>query len=156
MNKVSANSAHKSYGSKNLDIIVERLQRCEDPKKRYEYILWLAKKLPLMPKELITEKIKVKGCISQVFVLGELVKEKVQWQGYSDALITKGLLALLIQGLNDLTPEEIIAVNQDFIQATGLQTSLTPSRSNGFLNILMNMKAQAQKLKSKGALETAS
>ena len=53
---------------------------------------------------------------------------------------------MLIQGLNNLTPEQVMAVDPNFIEATGLQGSLTPSRANGFLNILLNMKAQAQQL----------
>ncbi len=79
----------KTYGSKSLDKFVERLKSTEDSKRRYEYIIWLGKKLPTMPKELLTEEIKVKGCVSQVFVLGELVNGKIKWQGYSDALDRK-------------------------------------------------------------------
>ncbi|MED5562169.1 MAG: SufE family protein, partial [Cyanobacteriota bacterium] len=78
--------------------------------------------------------------------LGELVEGRLHWQGDSDALITRGLLAMLIQGLSNLTPEQVMAVDPSFIEATGLQGSLTPSRANGFLNILLNMKAQAQQL----------
>ena len=93
------------------------------------------------------EEIKVKGCISQVYVLGRIENGTIKWQGFSDALITKGLLSLLIQGLNNLTPEETIKVDPSFVTATGLNTSLTPSRANGFLNILLSMKSQAQYLK---------
>ena len=71
---------------------------------------------------------------------------KIQWKGYSDALITKGLLAFLIKGLNDLTPFEVLSVNEKFIEMTGLSKSLTPSRANGFLNIFLKMKAQAKNL----------
>jgi cysteine desulfuration protein SufE len=88
----------------------------------------------------------VKGCVSQVFVRGTLADGVMFWQGDSDALITKGLLALLIQGLNGLSPKEVQAVDPAFIAATGLQTSLTPSRANGFLNILRAMQAQASQL----------
>ena len=135
------------YGSEALDKIVSRLQSTDDPKKRYEYVLWMAKKLPSLPEESQSEDIKVKGCISQVYVMGNLINGKLYWKGYSDALITKGLLALLIQGLDSLTPEEILAINPNFIAATGLNSSLTPSRANGFLNILLSMKTQAQKIK---------
>jgi cysteine desulfuration protein SufE len=88
----------------------------------------------------------VKGCVSQVFVQGVLDQGVMHWQGDSDALITKGLLALLIQGLDGLTPEQVQAVDPAFIAATGLQASLTPSRANGFLNILRTMQSQAQQL----------
>ena len=135
-----------STGSAALDKMVERLGSTSDPKRRYEYVLWLAKKLEPLPREEQTETIKVKGCVSQVFVRGSLQKGVMRWQGDSDALITKGLLALLIQGLDGLTPTQVQAVDPAFIAATGLQASLTPSRANGFLNILLAMQAQAQQL----------
>ena len=133
-------SSRTRYGSTALDQLAERLSSTSDPRKRYEYVLWLAKKLPAMPTELQTEERKVKGCVSQVFVASELVDGRLHWQGDSDALITKGLLALLIKGLGDLTPAQVIAVDPGFIAATGLHASLTPSRANGFLNILRMMQ----------------
>lgn len=133
-------------GSPTLDRIVERLATTADPKRRYEYVLWLAKKLQPFPEELRTEEHKVKGCVSQVYVVGELHDGKLHWQGDSDAAITKGLLALLIEGLEGLTPEQAAGLDPAFIAATGLQASLTPSRANGFLNILKLMQAQARAL----------
>ena len=135
-----------STGSAELDRMVERLGSTPDPKRRYEYVLWLAKKLKPMPDEQRTEDRKVRGCVSQVYVCGSLNQGVMQWQGDSDALITKGLLALLIQGLNGLTPAQVQAVDPEFISATGLHASLTPSRANGFLNIFRMMQSQAQTL----------
>ena len=135
-----------STGSDALDRMVESLGSTADPKRRYEYVLWLAKKLEPMPEEQQTEAIKVKGCVSQVFVQGRLDQGLMRWQGDSDALITKGLLALLIQGLDGLTPEQVQSMDPAFIAATGLQASLTPSRANGFLNILRTMQQQARDL----------
>ena len=137
-----------STGSEILDRMVERLGGTADPKRRYEYVLWLAKKLAPLPAEEQTEEIKVKGCVSQVFVRGALDDGVMRWRGDSDALITKGLLALLIQGLDGLTPSQVQAVDPAFIAATGLQASLTPSRANGFLNILLAMKDQARQLEN--------
>ncbi|MEB3184576.1 MAG: SufE family protein [Cyanobacteriota bacterium] len=133
-------------GSPTLDRIVERLATTTDPKRRYEYVLWLAKKLQPLPEQLRTEEHKVKGCVSQVYVVGELQDGKLHWQGDSDAAITKGLLALLIEGLEGLTPEQAATIDPSFIAATGLQASLTPSRANGFFNILRLMQAQARAL----------
>ena len=126
-----------------LSELVKKLQSTNDPKRKYEYILWLGKKLQDPNKNILIPENKVKGCVSEVFIKGYLVNGKVSWEGYSDALITKGLLSFLIRGLNDLTPLQIINVKEDFINATGLKSSLTPSRANGFLNILLKMKSQA-------------
>tara|TARA_B100000700_G_C14682203_1_gene685898 strand:+ start:34 stop:489 length:456 start_codon:yes stop_codon:yes gene_type:complete len=136
-------SSSRTFGSEILDKIVERLKSTNNPKRKYEYILWMAKKIPELPQELLTDAIKVKGCVSEVYVLGILSKGRINWRGYSDALITKGLLSLLIEGLNDLTPNQVLNIDEGFIKETGLKTSLTPSRANGFLNILLNMKSQA-------------
>ncbi len=127
----------------NLAKIVERFQRHSDPKKRYEQLLWYAKKLDAMPDAAKTPENKVEGCVSQVFITADLKEGKVYYQGDSDAQLVKGLVALLIQGLNGLTPEEISQVTPDFIEATGLQVSLTPSRANGFYNIFQMMKKKA-------------
>ena len=127
----------------NLYKLVEKLKSSNDPKRKYEYILWLGKKLDSPSEELLISENKVKGCVSDVFVKGNLVKGKIYWEGYSDALITKGLLSFLISGLNDLSPQEILNLNNNFIEDTGLKKSLTPSRSNGFLNIFIKMKSQA-------------
>ena len=136
----------KNFRSKSLDEMITRLQSTEDPRRRYEYILWLAKSLPALPKELCTEINQVKGCISKVYVLGELYDGKISWKGYSDALITRGLLAFLIKGLDQLSPEKVVALDPNFISETGLNSSLTPSRANGFFNILLMMQKQAKSL----------
>ena len=133
-------------GSEKLDQIVERLKGTADPKRRYEYVLWLAKKLQPLPEEFRNDAFKVKGCVSQVYVVAELRDGRLHWQGDSDAAITKGLLALLIEGLEGLEPAAAAAIDPAFLAETGLQASLTPSRANGFLNILKQMQAQAQAL----------
>ncbi len=133
-------------GSIALDRIVERLGSTNDPKRRYEYVLWLAKKLEPLPEALRQEAYKVRGCVSQVYVVGQAVDGQLHWLGDSDAAITKGLLALLMEGLEGLSPAEVLAIDPAFIASTGLQGSLTPSRANGFLNIFKMMQAQARSL----------
>ncbi len=105
--------------------------------------MWLGKKLKEPDNEILVEENKVKGCVSEVFVKANIKGGKLFWEGYSDALITKGLLAFLITGLNELTPNEVVEIDKKFIEDTGLKASLTPSRSNGFLNILLKMQSQA-------------
>ena len=123
--------------------LVKKLKNAEDPKRKYEFILWLGKKLKVPNNSIIIPENKVQGCVSEVFVKASFQDGKLYWEGYSDALITKGLLAFLINGMNELTPKEVVNINNKFIEDTGLKASLTPSRSNGFLNILLKMQSQA-------------
>jgi cysteine desulfuration protein SufE len=129
-----------------LDRIVEKFQRRTNPKQKYEQLLWYAKQLPAMSESDKTAENKVNGCTSQVYITARLEEGKVCYQGDSDAQLVKGLVALLIEGLDRLTPEEILQVNPDFIAATGLQVSLTPSRANGFYNIFQMMQKKALSL----------
>ncbi len=127
----------------NLFKQVDKLKNSKDPKRKYEYILWLGKKLKVPNDNILIPDNKVQGCVSEVFVKASFKEGKLYWEGYSDALISKGLLAFLICGMNDLTPKEVVNLNNKFIEETGLKKSLTPSRSNGFLNILLKMQSQA-------------
>ncbi|MEB3300920.1 MAG: SufE family protein [Cyanobacteriota bacterium] len=142
------NAPASGGGSAALDQMVERLSSTSDPKRRYEYVLWLGKKLQPFPDALRQEAYKVKGCVSQVYVVAELQEGRLHWQGDSDAAITKGLLALLMQGMEGLTPEQALALDPALLAATGLQASLTPSRANGFLSIFRTMQAQAGALQA--------
>jgi cysteine desulfuration protein SufE len=127
----------------NLNRIVERFKRRSDPKQRYRQLLGYANKLAAMPEEGKILDNKVPGCVSQVYITADLEDGKVTYQGDSDAQLVKGLVALLIEGLNGLTPEEILQVTPNFIEETGLKMSLTPSRANGFYNIFQTMKKKA-------------
>ena len=128
--------------------LVDKLKNSDDPKRKYEYILWLGKKLKVPNNNILIPENKVQGCVSEVFVKASFLEGKLYWEGYSDALITKGLLAFLINGMNELTPNEVVNLNNKFIEDTGLKASLTPSRSNGFLNILLKMQSQANEFLS--------
>ena len=94
-----------------------------------------------MPDASKTEENKVKGCVSQVYITAEMQDDKVWYQGDSDAQLVKGLVAFLIEGLNGLTPEEILKVTPDFIEETGLKVSLTPSRAKRFLQYFLENDA---------------
>lgn len=126
-----------------LDKIVQRFQRRTDPKQRYQQLLWYANKLNPIPDDAKTPENQVKGCVSLVYITADLHDGKVTYQGDADAQLVKGLVALLIAGLNDLTPSEILAVEPNFIEMMGLNASLTPSRANGFFNIFQMMKNKA-------------
>ena len=128
--------------------VIQRFKRQPEQKRCYELLIWFAKRLQEFPANDKVPENKVPGCVSQVYVTATLEDGKVKFQGDSDSQLTKGLVALLVEGLSGLTPEQIIQVSPDFIQDTGLNISLTPSRSNGFYNIfqMMKQKALAHKL----------
>ena len=107
-------SSIENFGSESLNQIVHKLKSTSDSRRRYEYVLWLGKTLPNRPEELLIEENKGKGCISEVYVMSNLMDGKLKWRGASDALITRGLLTLLIQGLQDLTPEQVLGIKPDF------------------------------------------
>ena len=132
----------------NLAEIVERFKRHTEPKRRYEQLLWYAKQLEGLPEAEKTPENQVQGCTSQVFITASLQDGNVYYRGDSDAQLVKGLVALLVKGLNGLTPTQVIQVSPDFIEETGLKVSLTPSRANGFYNILQLMKKKALELAS--------
>lgn len=126
-----------------LEKIIQRFQRLADPKQRYELLIWYAKRLKEMPEGYKVPENKVQGCVSQVFVTATLEDGKVQFVGDADSQLVKGLVAVLVEGLSNLSPAEVLQVTPDFIQATGLNVSLTPSRANGFYNIFQMMKQKA-------------
>ncbi|MGD1859252.1 MAG: SufE family protein [Leptolyngbyaceae cyanobacterium] len=136
-------STSSSARPASIDKLVQRFQQATDPKRRYEQLLWLAKKLEAFPETAKTEENKVKGCVSQVYIIASLDDGKLHYRGESDAQITKGLVAFLIRGMNGLTPQEVVNLAPDFIKETQLDVSLTPSRANGFYNIFKMMQAKA-------------
>lgn len=143
---LSQNSGTRFPLPEKLDRIVQKFKRREDPKQKYQQLLWYAQKLPVMLEADKIPENKVHGCVSQVYITADFKEGKVWYQGDSDAQLVKGLVAFLFEGLNGLTPEEILKITPDFIEETGLQVSLTPSRANGFLNILKLMQTKAKSL----------
>ncbi|CAL8468621.1 g8161 [Coccomyxa elongata] len=129
-----------------LKKIVDLFNMVPDPKLKYQQLLAYGKKLPPMPAEDHTDDNKVRGCVSQVWVKPELRDGKVYWQADSDSVLTKGLAALLVQGLSGSTLQEVASLSPDWISEMGLQQSLTPSRNNGFLNMFALMRQKAAEL----------
>lgn len=127
----------------NLAKIVQRFQRASEPKRRYEQLIWYGQRLKEFPEADKLPENKVSGCVSQVYITGTLEDDKVIFEGDSDSQLTKGLVGLLVEGLKGLTPSEIVQLTPDFIQETGLNVSLTPSRANGFYNIFKTMQQKA-------------
>ncbi|MEL6224284.1 MAG: SufE family protein [Cyanobacteria bacterium J06627_8] len=131
-----------------LEKILQKFQRITEPRQRYEYVLWFAKRVPPFPDEDKMPAHRVPGCVSQVYLTATLQEGSIVYHADADAQIPKGLVGLLMEGLNGVTPEEVVQLSPDFIKRTGLDVSLTPSRSNGFYNIFKTMQQRAIALTS--------
>ncbi|KAJ8765143.1 hypothetical protein K2173_010634 [Erythroxylum novogranatense] len=130
-----------------LQEIVKLFQSVQEPKAKYEQLLFYGKNLKPLETQFKTRENKVEGCVSQVWVRAYLDGDKtVVFEADSDSVLTKGLAALLVQGLSGRPVEEVLRVSPDFAVLLGLQQSLTPSRNNGFLNMLKLMQRKALEL----------
>ncbi len=129
--------------------IVEEFAMFSDWHDRYEHLIELGKELPLIAAEHKTEENIVRGCQSRVWLTAEysastpLSAGVVHFTADSDAMITKGMVALLIRVLNDRTPEEILTTPLTFIDTIGLREHLSPNRSNGLVAMMDQIKRYA-------------
>jgi len=122
---------------------VEDFKYLTDNEDKYQHLLDLAKSLAPFPEEEKTAKNKVPGCVSQVYITAEHKDGKVYFKGNSNALLVKGLVALLVDGLSGLTSQEIQDIDPTFLKELGVTESLTPNRMNASYNILELMKKKA-------------
>ena len=114
-----------------------------DWQDRYEHLIELGKDLPLIAPEHKTDDNLVRGCQSRVWLHAALQNGLVHFTADSDAMITKGIVALLVRVFNDRTPEEIIGASTDFIDTIGLRAHLSPNRANGLSAMIDQMKRYA-------------
>ncbi len=126
------------------DEIIAEFSEIEDWMDRYGYIIDLGNQLPPIDEKFKTPQHLIEGCQSRVWINAELTAEgRVRFQADSDAIIVKGIIALLIQVLDNQTPEDILAANLYFIDAIGLSEHLSPTRSNGLLAMVKQMRVYA-------------
>lgn len=117
--------------------LIEEFARLPSWEDRYKLLIDKGKALPEMPKELHDEKFKVRGCQSQVWLHAGLTPEKkICFQGDSDAMIVKGLVAILLETYSEATPEEILGASAEFLKKLGFEAHLSPSRANGLYAML--------------------
>ncbi len=131
-----------SIAEKEKDIVQE-FAMFSDWMDKYEYIIELGKDLPLIADELKTDEYRIKGCQSQVWLNAAYDNGKVAFTADSDAIITKGIISLLIRVLSYEKPEEIVKADLGFINEIGLMEHLSPTRSNGLLSMIKQMKLYA-------------
>lgn len=124
--------------------LIETFEALPDWQERYQYIIELGQGLPPLPPEFQTEAHKVRGCQSQVWIVPDVRDGRLHFQAGSDAVITAGLIAVLLSVYNDRTPQEILQTPPDFIKAIGLAQHLSPSRSNGLLSMVRRIFDTAQ------------
>ena len=123
--------------------IIEEFEMFEDWMQRYEHLIDLGKSMPMIEEKHKTEDKLIKGCQSQVWMHSELKDGKIVYTADSDAIITKGMVALMVRVLSNHTPQEIIDSKLDFIEKIGLTKHLSPTRSNGLLSMIKQMKLDA-------------
>lgn len=123
--------------------IVEEFSMFDDWMQRYEYMIELGKSLPLIEEQYKTEDNIIKGCQSKVWVHAELEDDKLVFTADSDAIITKGIIAILIRAFSNQKPVDIIEANTDFIDKIGLKDHLSPTRANGLVSMIKQLKLYA-------------
>jgi cysteine desulfuration protein SufE len=129
--------------------IIDEFSLFTDWMDKYNYIIELGKSLPPIDPQYKTEKYIVSGCQSQVWLFARYENGKVIFSADSDAVITKGIVNLLIRVLSDKTPDEIIGAKMQYIDVLGLREHLSPTRSNGLLSMMKQMKLYAMVFKAK-------
>jgi cysteine desulfuration protein SufE len=128
--------------------IIEDFSLFDTWEEKYEYIIDLGKKLPLLEEHYKVEENRIKGCQSIVWLVAEYSDGTVFFKAESDAVIVKGLVSMLIRVLSGHAPDEIINAKLDFIREIGMMTHLAQTRSNGLLAMIKQMKNYALAYKS--------
>ena len=123
--------------------IVDEFSMFDDWMERYEYIIELGKKLPLIQEEFKTDNNLIKGCQSKVWLQGEQNDDKIVFTADSDAILTKGIIAILIRTFSNQSATDILDADMDFIDQIGLKEHLSPTRANGLVSMIKQIKMYA-------------
>ena len=123
--------------------LINEFSMFEDWMERYEYMIELGKSLPIVEPKFKTEDNIIKGCQSKVWLHAELESDKIIFTADSDAIITKGIVAILIRVFSNQSPEIILKTNTEFIDEIGLKEHLSPTRANGLVSMIKQIKMYA-------------
>lgn len=129
--------------------IVDEFSLFDDWMQRYEYIIDLGKSLPLIDEQFRTEDNIIKGCQSKVWIHAEKKEDKIIFTADSDAILTKGIIALLIRAFSNKKATDILDASTDFIDEIGLKEHLSPTRANGLVSMIKQIKMYALAYNSK-------
>ena len=129
--------------------IVDEFSMFDDWMQRYEYIIELGKTLPLIDEKFKTEDNIIKGCQSKVWVHAEEKDGKILFTADSDAILTKGIIAILIRAFSNQTPQAILEANTDFVDEIGLKEHLSPTRANGLVSMIKKIEMYALAFQAK-------
>lgn len=129
--------------------IVEDFAMLEEWPDKYEYLMNIGKRLPRLPEEAYNEENKVRGCQSNVWMITSFEDGKIIFEGDSDALIVKGLVALLLKVFSNHSPDEILNADLGFLERIGLQAHLSATRNNGLAAMVKQIKFYALAYKAK-------
>ena len=125
------------------DEIIDEFSMFDDWMQRYEYIIDLGKSLPLIEEGAKTDENLIKGCQSKVWLQGQQAGNKIVFTADSDAILTKGIIAILIRAFSNQKAADILDADMDFIDGIGLKEHLSPTRANGLVSMIKNIKMYA-------------
>lgn len=143
MDQMTADATQRPIGEEQEELIDE-FAFFDDWMQRYEYLIDLGRKLPPLDEAFKRDEFKLKGCQSQVWLVGEKKNERLVFHAISDAAIVSGIIALLLRVYSNRTPREIVDTEPDFIPAIGLDAHLSPTRKNGLGAMLTAIKERAR------------
>lgn len=132
------------------DEIIQEFADFDDWMDRYQLLIDLGSSQPKLDDKYKTEQNLIDGCQSRVWLQADMKDGLLHFQAESDALIVRGIVALLVRVLSDHTPEEILSADLYFIESIGLREHLSPTRSNGLLSMLRQMKLYALAYQARG------
>jgi cysteine desulfuration protein SufE len=131
------------------DELIEEFEMFDDWMQRYEYMIDLGKSLPIIEEAQKTDDKIIKGCQSKVWLDADLKEDKITFTADSDAIITKGIIAILIRVFNNQRPNDILNANMSFIDEIGLKEHLSPTRANGLVSMIKQLKMYATAYQAK-------
>ena len=129
--------------------IIDEFSMFDDWMQRYEYMIDLGKSLAIINEENKTDGQLIKGCQSKVWLHAELEDDKIIFTADSDAIITKGIIAILLRVFSNQTPKNILNAKTDFIDEIGLKEHLSPTRANGLVSMIKQIRIYALAFEAK-------